>query len=161
MHKPIYELWYLNWLFRRFRVIPIAPGASKEALQHIRQLLNAGEPVCLFPEGSLSRDGRISRFRRGYQQAVEGTDAPIIPFFLRGLWGSRFSRARDERAKKVKPLGKREISIRFGEALDNAIEANELQRIVEQLGTADTAAPPSTASRQAMTSRPASNCACQ
>ncbi|OQX36232.1 MAG: acyl-[ACP]--phospholipid O-acyltransferase, partial [Candidatus Sedimenticola endophacoides] len=95
MHRAIYERWYLRRLFDLFGVVPISGGRSKEALERINQLLKAGEVVCLFPEGAISRTGHLGEFKKGYERAleVEGVDGVILPFYLRGLWGSRFSRS--------------------------------------------------------------------
>jgi acyl-[acyl-carrier-protein]-phospholipid O-acyltransferase/long-chain-fatty-acid--[acyl-carrier-protein] ligase len=35
MERSIYEKWYLKWLLKQFKIIPIAKGASKEALAKI------------------------------------------------------------------------------------------------------------------------------
>jgi len=48
--------------------------------------------VCIFPEGGITRDGRLSPFRPGIERIVERTPVPVIPVALVGLWGSFFSR---------------------------------------------------------------------
>ncbi len=92
MIRSIYEKWYLRWFFDFFGVVPIGRGHSKEALAMIGDLLNAGEVVCLFPEGAISRNGQLGEFKKGFERAVQSVEQGLIlPFYLRGLWGSGFS----------------------------------------------------------------------
>ncbi|MFV0276251.1 MAG: MFS transporter, partial [Parahaliea sp.] len=94
MLKRIYDTWYLKPLFRVFGVVPIAAGQSEEALKTINALLRAGECVCLFPEGAISRNGHLGKFHTGYERTLEGVEqGAIVPFYLHGLWGSSLSRA--------------------------------------------------------------------
>jgi len=107
MHRTIYKKWYLKWFFDFFGVIPISGGHSKTALTKIGNLLKQGEVVCLFPEGSISRNGQLGEFKKGYELAVkelEETDAVIVPFYLRGLWGTFFSRS-NERLQQIRKQG--------------------------------------------------------
>ena len=53
--------------------------------------IRAGEVVCLFPEGQLSRSGTLLRLRRGYELIAREADAPVVPVWLDRLWGSIFS----------------------------------------------------------------------
>ncbi len=133
MHRGIYQRWYLKWFLDFFGVIPIARGHSKEALEQINGLLKAGEVVCLFPEGAISRNGQLGEFRRGYERAVEGVDGVILPFYLRGLWGSRFSRS-SEKLQRIRNLHLRsEVIVAFGATLPLNTPAHELKQKVFDL----------------------------
>jgi acyl-[acyl-carrier-protein]-phospholipid O-acyltransferase / long-chain-fatty-acid--[acyl-carrier-protein] ligase len=117
MIRNIYERWYLKWFLDIFNVIPISAGASRSALQDINDSLNNGDVVCLFPEGTISRTGQLAEFQRGYEKAAAETNAVILPFYLRGLWGSWFSRS-SEKLKNLRSSGiKHDINVSFGEQL--------------------------------------------
>lgn len=117
MIRNIYERWYLKWFLDIFNVIPVSAGASKGALQEINNSLNNGDVVCLFPEGTISRTGQLAAFQRGYEKAAENANAVILPFYLRGLWGSWFSRS-SEKLKNLRSSGtKHDIIVSFGEQL--------------------------------------------
>lgn len=133
MFRAYYDKWYLTWIFKFFDVIPIAGGASKSAIEGIRARLKNGEVVALFPEGIISYNGQIGKFERGFELAIEGIDVPIIPFYLRGLWGSTFSRADDYYKQLRRGNEKREIVIAFGEALKSTAKTNEVKQAVIKL----------------------------
>ena len=74
MHRGIYQRWYLKGFLDLVGVIPIASGHSKEALIRVNELLREGEVVCLFPEGTISRNGQLGEFKKGYEKTVEGVE---------------------------------------------------------------------------------------
>lgn len=132
MLKSIYERWYLKWFFRIFGTIPIESGASsRKSLEQVAGLLNNGEVVCLFPEGSISRTGHLTEFRRGYEKtcAQANDDVVILPFYLRGLWGSQFSRS----SEKLKSDRSSDIIVAFGPPLSKDTTADVLKSRVFDL----------------------------
>ena len=133
MHKYYYQVWYLKWFLDFFGVIPIASGDSKQALEQINQMLKAGEVVCLFPEGGISRSGQLGQFKHGYEKTVDGVEGVILPFYLRGLWGSRFSRS-SSHMKTLRGRGlRREVIVAFGAQLPMDTKAPELKNRVFDL----------------------------
>lgn len=136
MHKRIYERWYLSWFFKLFGCIPIEAGASsKGSLETVAAELNNGQVVCLFPEGLLSRTGHLAEFRKGYERAAELADesVKIVPFYLRGLWGSQFSRSSD-RLKETRAEGwGRDLIVAFGDPLAKNTKADVLKRRIFDL----------------------------
>ena len=96
MHVDIYRIPVLNFIFRTGRTIPIIgrhqdPDVYEAAFEAIRAGLAAGDLLCIFPEGKLTTDGEVDRFRRGVERIVEETPVPVVPMALAGLWGSFFS----------------------------------------------------------------------
>ena len=135
MLKSIYERWYLRAFFRFFGVIPISQGAGAQgSLEQIAQLLQAGAAVCLFPEGTISRSGHLAEFRPGYERAcgLVDDDVVIVPFYLRGLWGSQFSRS-SSRLKRQRSGLKRDLIVAFGPAIPKSTPADVLKRRVFDL----------------------------
>jgi len=99
MHYKFADLPLVGWILKRARVIPIAgrrenPELLESALDEIADALDRGEAVCIFPEGTLTDDGRMREFKRGIERIVARTPTPVVPLGLRGLWGSMFSRTR-------------------------------------------------------------------
>jgi 1-acyl-sn-glycerol-3-phosphate acyltransferase len=97
MHADFLSLPGLGFFFRDAKVIPIASARESvetldAAFDRIAQALADGSVVCIFPEGRLTADGRMSPFRSGVEKIVARTPVPVIPIGLKGLWGSFFSR---------------------------------------------------------------------
>jgi acyl-[acyl-carrier-protein]-phospholipid O-acyltransferase/long-chain-fatty-acid--[acyl-carrier-protein] ligase len=103
MDKTIYNKWYIKWLFKMYNAIPISNASSKTTIQTIAKELDAGNMVVLFPEGNITRNGHLGEFKRGFEKILELTssDVKVIPFYIRGLWESMFSRA-NKKFKKSK-----------------------------------------------------------
>ncbi|BFM14145.1 acyl-[ACP]--phospholipid O-acyltransferase [Maricurvus nonylphenolicus] len=137
MQREIYNRRFIRPIMKLFGVIPIAKGHSEDALQTINQLLRQGEVVCLFPEGAISRTGQLGKFHTGFERAAEGlssSDAVIVPFYLRGLWGSKFSRATERLREQRNPKGiRRELLVAFGPQLAINTQAAELKQRVFEL----------------------------
>ncbi len=132
IERTIYEKWYLKPIFKFFGLIPISSRASKEAFRDIRAKLDEGKIVALFPEGTISRNGHLSTFQKGFELAIKDSDIPVIPFYIRGLWGSRFSYAHTKQKYNVKTV-ERDVGVSFGEALPSTTTAIELKQVIFQL----------------------------
>jgi 1-acyl-sn-glycerol-3-phosphate acyltransferase len=96
MFKPIYDMPILNYIFRTGKTIPIDsksrnPDIYQQAFTRIEEELEAGEVVCIFPEGKLTADGDIAEFKNGLEKIIAKNPVPVVPMALRGLWGSVFS----------------------------------------------------------------------
>ncbi len=95
----IFKDFYDHPLIHPFAVlgggIPISselrPREMIRSLRAAGEAVAAGEVVCIFAEGQMTRIGQLLPFRRGLEFIVKGVDAPIIPVQLGGVWGSIFS----------------------------------------------------------------------
>ncbi|WP_322880342.1 MFS transporter [Pandoraea sputorum] len=97
MDHRIFQIPVLSWFFRTVGAIPIAPAHEdaaglERAYAQIARALDAGDVVCIFPEGKLTASGDLQVFRQGVQRIIERSPVPVVPMALRGLWGSFFSR---------------------------------------------------------------------
>lgn len=136
MLKEYYQLPIVKYFFKFFGAIPVSPGQSKQALKTMAASLAAGELVCIFPEGQITKNGQLSEFKAGYKRAIamSGAEVAVIPFYLDGMWGSRWSKAEGEHAGLGQfQLFKRKICMSFGQALVCNIEPDELRDIVQSL----------------------------
>ena len=141
MFHTFYRLPVLRWLFRDAKVIPIAsrqdnPELVERAYEAMIEALQNDELVCLFPEGMLTRDGKMCPFRPGFQKVLDGAPVPVIPIALRGLWGSFFSRS--GRWLRLRPWVRREVEIVIGPEIPAAsADAESVAIAVAELGAFD------------------------
>ncbi|WP_333607915.1 MFS transporter [Arsukibacterium sp.] len=96
MEKGIYDLPVANWLFKAAKTIPICSKQKDEqvyeaAFAAIKRELDAGNLLCIFPEGRLTKIGEMDGFRPGIERILAETPVPVVPMALQGLWGSFFS----------------------------------------------------------------------
>ncbi|PZR73095.1 MAG: AMP-dependent synthetase, partial [Chthoniobacterales bacterium] len=87
----VYRNRLLHPVLHAVGCIPITARKAKEAMREAATRIRAGEIVCLFPEGELSRSGSLMRLRRGYEIIAREAEAPVVPVWLDRLWGSIFS----------------------------------------------------------------------
>jgi len=82
--------WHvLGWVLDMFGTIPVERGTADRAMiNQSTDLLNAGEWVCIFPEGTRKKDGAISaemtEAMGGAAFLSQRTDAPIVPIGIAG-----------------------------------------------------------------------------
>ncbi|NIA15670.1 MAG: MFS transporter, partial [Nitrospiraceae bacterium] len=131
------ESWWMRRFLWALDVIPIAasdgPGALAKSLSQARDEVLAGRLVCLFPEGGITRTGQLLSFQKGYQRVVRGTDAPIIPVYLDGLWGSLLSFSDGRFFKKWPKRIPYPIRVEFGEPMPNTSTPRQLRMAVQDL----------------------------
>lgn len=82
---------FFGWLFDVSGTIPVASGNALDTTRRVIAALSAGEVVCLFPEGSISRTGQLHAIQRGYEVMARRARVPVIPVSHDGIWGSIFS----------------------------------------------------------------------
>lgn len=133
MFRHYYEKWYIRWFFELFGVIPIGRVGSRQALKQVREDLSNGEVVALFPEGHISLNGHLSIFKTGFELAVKDTQAVIVPFYLRGLWGSLYSYATRKYRYSTGNAGLRKITVGFGKPLSSKASASEVKQAVLEI----------------------------
>ncbi|MDH4048115.1 MAG: MFS transporter [Gammaproteobacteria bacterium] len=122
MYYKIFEIPVLRFLFKTAKAIPIAPAKEDETLlaeafERIDAELAAGNLVCIFPEGAITRDGKIHSFRPGIEKIIERRPVPVIPIALSGLWGSWFSRKAGGGLRRIPGRLFAKVDVRIGEAV--------------------------------------------
>jgi hypothetical protein len=139
MHYKYLDLPFASRIFRDSKVIPIAgaledPEVLEAAFNKISAELQDDEVVCIFPEGELTRNGRMRKFKSGIEKIIQRTPVPVVPACLNGLWGSYFSRK--YRGKDRRPFRRKRsrISLEFGRPIPPAeVTAERVFAAVSQM----------------------------
>ncbi|MDH5454761.1 MAG: MFS transporter [Gammaproteobacteria bacterium] len=139
MWYKIFQIPVLEFIFRTMKAIPIA-GAREdkaimdEAFELVDAELAAGNVVCIFPEGAITRDGEIARFRPGIEKIIRRRPVPVVPASLGRLWGSWFSRRQDGGLRKIPGRLFSKVTVRFGEPVPaSEVTAEKLELLVRTL----------------------------
>lgn len=106
MYYKIFDKPIMRAFFKQAKAIPIAgaredPDIMQRAFDSVDEELANGNVVCIFPEGGITRDGEIQRFRPGIEKILERRQVPVVPVAIQGLWGSWFSRRKDGGLRKI------------------------------------------------------------
>jgi acyl-[acyl-carrier-protein]-phospholipid O-acyltransferase/long-chain-fatty-acid--[acyl-carrier-protein] ligase len=108
----------------------LSPPAALEAA---RRRITSGDLVCLFPEETIERSGKLLKFTRALEQLLGGLDLPIIPVAIDQPWGSLTHR-RDGRVRWKWPRRfPYTVTVCFGEPLPPNVSAFRARRAVQEL----------------------------
>src|SRR5436305_6663943 len=118
--QEFYQKPLLKPLLRTIGCIPIDTRHARSAIKAATEQLAAGEVVCLFPEGQLTRSGTLLRLRRGYELIAQHANAPVVPVWLDRLWGSIFSFQGGKFFTKWPREIPYRVSVAFGKPLEPA-----------------------------------------
>ena len=139
MWYKIFQIPFLEFIFRTMKAIPIA-GAREDkqimddAFEQVDAELAAGNIVCIFPEGGITRDGEIARFRPGIEKIIKRRPVPVVPASLGRLWGSWFSRRSDGGVRKIPGRLFSRVHVTFGEPVPASdVTAARLEILVRML----------------------------
>lgn len=124
----------LGPLLRLANVVPVSPTRARAAIRTAVDCLDAGEAVAIFPEGHLTRDGQVSAFQDGYRLIARKANAPIVPVYLDGLWGSIFSYKGGRFFWKLPRLKRPTIRLVIGETITSDMSAAETRQLIVDHG---------------------------
>jgi len=130
-----FETAWLGWFGRLGRVIPIKPGRKSivESLRIARKALQDGDLVCVFPEGGITRTGELQPFQPGAMTIIKGTDIPVIPVYVEGMWGSIFSYEGGRFFWKLPKKWRYPVTIRFGKPIYHPADIEQIRQAVVEL----------------------------
>lgn len=137
MLRSFYDIPLIKGFLKLMNAIPIDPRAGRESvmgtLNEAKEQLQKNHVVCIFPEGKVTRDGKMNTFRPGFETIMEGLACPIIPVYLHNVWGSIFS---FEGAKVLKKWPKKipyPVTIYFGKPMTANAKAEEVEAMVKEM----------------------------
>lgn len=106
--RELFQSRWRAWLLNSLGAFPIDRGASDEqAIATAREILQRGDCVLIFPEGTRVRPGPLGAPRRGVGRLALETDAIVVPIAVLGTEDVR-------RGWRIRP---RRVTIRCGRPL--------------------------------------------
>ena len=81
----LFRYFFSGALLRSLDVIPVARDKADIAtMKRIIRKLTEGKPVCLFPEGTRTSDGKIATLKGGFGLIARRAAVPIVPAIIDG-----------------------------------------------------------------------------
>lgn len=118
MWRPLFRLPLVGGVASAAGAIPIAaedpPKEQRRSLEQAAAAAAAGELVCVFAEGRMSRDGRVLPFRRGLERIARRARVPIVPVAIAGTEETAFA---PRQARRPHRSGRPGLDVCFGEPL--------------------------------------------
>jgi 1-acyl-sn-glycerol-3-phosphate acyltransferase len=114
----LFNIPVLGWLLKKSGQIPVQRGGSvrgSEPVKAAERLVEAGQMVVVYPEGSLTRDPELwpMRGKTGAVRVALEHNIPIVPA---AHWGTQQLMARY--SKKISLFPRKTIQVKFGDPVD-------------------------------------------
>ena len=139
LYRRFYETPGIHWLAKLMGAIPVSetdpPQKLVESFCDAQERLRAGDLVCIFAEGSITRTGNLLRFHPGFERIMDGMAVPIIPVHLDRVWGSIFSFEGGRFFFKWPRRIPYPVTVSMGEPLPPDSRAFQVRQAVLKLGT--------------------------
>ncbi|HSV27033.1 MAG TPA: lysophospholipid acyltransferase family protein [Sedimentisphaerales bacterium] len=83
----LFENWFFGRLIRSVNAIPVKRGQGDiAAMKAVIERLRSGLPVCLFPEGTRTVDGKITAVKPGVALLARRANVPVVPMVIEGAY---------------------------------------------------------------------------
>jgi acyl-[acyl-carrier-protein]-phospholipid O-acyltransferase/long-chain-fatty-acid--[acyl-carrier-protein] ligase len=137
MFKGIYEKPWIKPFAKILGIIPVSseqrPRELIHSLQAASEAIRAGEVVCIFAEGQITRIGQLLPFRRGFERIMKDVDAPIVPVSLDGVLGGPWSFQRGNFKHLITAYCPHPVTVSFGQPLPPTASPFAVREAVQAL----------------------------
>lgn len=83
--RELFQKRWMGWFLNSLGAFPIRRGESdEEAMETARMLVERGEAILIFPEGTRIRRGSLGEAKRGVGRLALETGAPVVPIAVLG-----------------------------------------------------------------------------
>ncbi|MDH3199259.1 MAG: 1-acyl-sn-glycerol-3-phosphate acyltransferase [Myxococcales bacterium] len=132
--RSVMNIPFLGWHLRLAGHVPVdrsqGRDAAKAAIEAFTKVLEDGQPLLVFPEGTRTQDGKLRPFKNGAFEAAVETDSPVVPVALRGTF-SLMSRDAVDTGSWRDPHVNRLVTVRVGAPLYPIAELSKEDRIAD------------------------------
>lgn len=90
-HKGLRRQRFFDWCFQISGCIALDTSSPMGGVRAAIRAAQAGEVVCVSPEGHISRTGQLMEIKKGFETIARTANVPVVAAAIDGLWGSIFS----------------------------------------------------------------------
>ena len=139
VHTSVVDFLPTRLFFKLLGVLSVPsskhPKAMLRFFEDIKGRLAKGEMICIFPEGAISGNGNIMRFRSGVGHLLpQGVESTVIPIRIGMLRGRLFSIHQGKLRFTLPYVWPVDISIAVGKPVDPNLSAFMLRQRISELG---------------------------
>lgn len=126
--KEMLKTPVIGYWMQQYNCVPLDRENPREAIKVIQQgatNLKNGYSMCIFPEGTRSKDGKLGEFKKGSLKLATKAKAPIIPVAIDGAYRAF------EIDRKFKTI---DITVTFGKPIYTAdLTRDEEKELAEKV----------------------------
>ncbi|MEI8061769.1 MAG: lysophospholipid acyltransferase family protein [bacterium] len=110
INSGLRQIFYGSTFFKIWGAYPVEVGKQdySKSLKAHKEFIDKGLSICIFPEGGITKDGKLKEFKGGVAYLSESTCSPLIPVFISGAFRISFKEFFSR---------KRKITVTFGEPI--------------------------------------------
>lgn len=128
--RSLMKIPFLGWHLRLAGHVPVdrdgGKRAAAEVIKRFEEVLRAGKPLLVFPEGTRSEDGVVKDFKTGGFYAAVRAGAPVVPVALDGAAELMRKGAVDTGDWQT---SQRRVAVRIGKPIHPPKEGTERARV--------------------------------
>ncbi|MDR2643179.1 MAG: MFS transporter [Planctomycetaceae bacterium] len=135
-YDPLIPKWFAP-IVKATGLIRLLQGKKAViAIKAAREGLRNDDIIGIFPEGGITRNSQMRQFESGFLSILKSNpEAPVVPVYIHGLFGSMFSYKFGEKVKfspQILPTG---VTIIFGKPIYKPENSLQIQLAVQELGS--------------------------
>jgi len=92
---------YIAWMAAHHNVIVMEPSNLKKSIQKMGEALKQGKNIIIFPEGTRTRDGLVSDFKKMFAILSKELNVPVVPICIKGAYEAMPKHTKIPRPRKV------------------------------------------------------------
>lgn len=137
MNADIFNKPLLKPILEALHCVPVHPRNGKNDLnafnEAVANLVNSGELVAIFPEGTVTRTGQMLEFKKGIEHLTKLIRTVVIPIHLDGVGGSPFSFHGRKKIGLLQGKWRQLVRVRIGEPIAGEVTAFHLRQRIKAL----------------------------
>ena len=142
MQEEFFKKPLLRWIARLTGFIKVPSSgkfkSTRQMFELVQDALRKGDIVCVFPEGTPTRNGIVGKFSGGFEKMLPpDMDVPMIPVHVGKVWGSIFSYYRGPLRFRLPKSFPYFATIVIGEPLQKGITPFEVRQRITELAADD------------------------